>query len=203
MTSGSAPFTKGIVFMVSLLLMVPGLAYGIVIGRYKSDKDVWADISQGFSEMGNYIFMCFFISIFTNFFAVSKLGTVLAIAGADGLKSIGFTGVPLMIGLIIVSCFVNLFIGSGEIVPDSVFADIPHAYKCIIKIRIRIRRQRGSHRSTKHRPAHSGLSGSHVFCIYVRRHSGFPFLQIVSDIIYRLIAVLFSGSVGEVICAVE
>lgn len=113
-TSGSAPFTKGIVFMVSLLLMVPGLAYGIVIGRYKSDKDVWADISQGFSEMGNYIFMCFFISIFTNFFAVSKLGTVLAIAGADGLKSIGFTGVPLMIGLIIVSCFVNLFIGSAS-----------------------------------------------------------------------------------------
>lgn len=113
-TSGGAPFTKGIVFSVTLGLFVPGLAYGIATGKYKCDKDVWADISQGFSEMGNYVFMCFFIAIFTNFFSVSKLGTVLAIAGADGLKSIGFTGIPLMIGLIVVACFVNLFIGSAS-----------------------------------------------------------------------------------------
>lgn len=113
-TAGGAPFTKGIVFTVTLGLFVPGLAYGIATGKYKCDKDVWADISQGFSEMGNYVFMCFFISIFTNFFSVSKLGTVLAIAGADGLKNIGFTGIPLMIGLLLVACFVNLFIGSAS-----------------------------------------------------------------------------------------
>ena len=113
-TASAAPFTKGIVFTVTLALMVPGIAYGVAIGKYKNDKDVWADISQGFSEMGNYVFMCFFISIFTNFFSVSRLGTVLAISGANGLKAIGFTGIPLMIGLIIVSCFVNLFIGSAS-----------------------------------------------------------------------------------------
>lgn len=114
LTASAAPFTKGIVWTVTLALFVPGVAYGIAVGKYKSDKDVWADISQGFAEMGNYVFMCFFISIFTNFFSTSKLGTILAIAGADGLKSIGFTGVPLMIGLIIVSCIVNLFIGSAS-----------------------------------------------------------------------------------------
>lgn len=113
-TSGAAPFTKGIVFTVTLALMVPGIAYGVAIGKYKNDKDVWADISQGFADMGNYVFMCFFISIFTNFFSVSKLGTILAISGANGLKAIGFTGVPLMVGLIIVACFVNLFIGSAS-----------------------------------------------------------------------------------------
>lgn len=113
-TASAAPFTKGIVFTVTLALMVPGIVYGIAIGKYKNDRDVWADISKGFSEMGNYIFMCFFISIFTNFFSVSKLGTVLAISGANGLKSIGFTGIPLLVGLIIVSCFINLFIGSAS-----------------------------------------------------------------------------------------
>lgn len=113
-TGSTAPFTKGIVFTVSLALMIPGIVYGAVIGKYKNDKDLWADISLGFSEMGNYIFMCFFISIFTNFFSVSKLGTCLAIAGADGLKSIGFTGIPLMIGLIIVASFVNIFMGSAS-----------------------------------------------------------------------------------------
>ena len=73
-TNSAAPFTKGIVFTVTLALMIPGMAYGIAIGKYKNDKDIWADISQGFAEMGNYVFMCFFISIFTNFFSVSNLG---------------------------------------------------------------------------------------------------------------------------------
>ena len=36
------------------------------------------------------------------------------ITGANGLQSIGFEGIPLMIGLIIVACFVNLFIGSAS-----------------------------------------------------------------------------------------
>ena len=113
-TSGASPFSKGIVFTVTLFLMIPGIVYGIVIGKYKSDKDVWADISQGFAEMGNYIFMCFFISIFTNFFSVSKLGTVLAIKGANLLSTIGFTGIPLLLGLIFLSCIVNIFIGSAS-----------------------------------------------------------------------------------------
>ena len=39
---------------------------------------------------------------------------MLAISGADGLKNIGFTGIPLMIGLLLVACFVNLFIGSAS-----------------------------------------------------------------------------------------
>lgn len=113
-TSGASPFSKGIVFTVTLFLMIPGIVYGIVIGKYKSDKDVWADISQGFAEMGNYVFMCFFISIFTNFFSVSKLGTVLAIKGANLLSTIGFTGIPLLLGLIVLSCIVNIFIGSAS-----------------------------------------------------------------------------------------
>ncbi len=113
-TSGGAPFTKGIVFTVSLALLVPGVAYGAKIGKYKNDKDVWGDISKGFSEMGNYVFMCFFISIFTNFFGSSNLGTILAISGANGLKAIEFTGMPLMIGLVFVSAVVNLFIGSAS-----------------------------------------------------------------------------------------
>lgn len=113
-TSGNSPFSKGIVFTVTLFLMIPGIVYGVVIGKYKSDKDVWADISQGFSEMGNYVFMCFFIAIFTNFFSVSNLGTVVAIKGANLLSSVGFTGIPLLLGLIVLSCIVNMFIGSAS-----------------------------------------------------------------------------------------
>lgn len=113
-TAPNAPFTKGIVFTVTLLLLIPGIVYGVVIGKYKKDKDVWDDVSAGFAEMGGYVFMCFVISIFTNLFAVSNLGTILAVNGADFLQKIGFDGLPLIIGMILLSATVNMFIGSAS-----------------------------------------------------------------------------------------
>lgn len=113
-TASNAPFTKGIVFTVTLLLLIPGIVYGVVIGKYKKDKDVWDDVSAGFAEMGGYVFMCFVISIFTNLFAVSNLGTILAVNGADFLQKIGFDGLPLIIGMILLSATVNMFIGSAS-----------------------------------------------------------------------------------------
>lgn len=110
----TAPFMKGIVVLVSLLLMIPGILYGFGTGRYKNDKDVYADVTDGFKDMAGYIFLCFFIAQFTNYFAWTNLGTVGAIKGAEGLKAMNFTGIPLLIGLIVVACIVNLFIGSAS-----------------------------------------------------------------------------------------
>lgn len=113
-TASASPFSKGIVFTVTLFLFVPGLFYGIGTGKYKCDKDVWKDISEGFAEMGNYVFMCFFISIFTNFFSVSKIGTIVAIKGAEFLSGIGLVGIPLCLGLILLTGCINLLIGSAS-----------------------------------------------------------------------------------------
>ena len=114
-TASASPFSKGIVFTVTLFLFVPGLFYGIGTGKYKKDKDVWADISQGFAEMGSYVFMCFFISIFTNFFSVSKIGTIIAIKGAEFLSNVGLTGMLLVLGIIVLTCLINLLIGSTSV----------------------------------------------------------------------------------------
>ena len=96
------------------MLLIPGIVYGVTTGRYKSDRDVWADINKGFSEMGGYVFLCFVISIFTNFFSASNIGVVFAIKSAEGLTKAGFTGIPLLICLILVSCIINIFIGSAS-----------------------------------------------------------------------------------------
>lgn len=37
-TASDAPFTKGIVFTVTLALMIPGIAYGVAIGKYKTTR---------------------------------------------------------------------------------------------------------------------------------------------------------------------
>lgn len=112
--SSASPFMSGIVVTVSLFLLIPGATYGFVCGRYKNDRDLFHDIIEGFKDMGGYIFMCFFIAQFTTYFAWSNLGSVVAIKGAEGLTALNFTGVPLLIGLIFVSCLVNLFIGSAS-----------------------------------------------------------------------------------------
>lgn len=112
--ASSSPFMSGIIITVTLFLLVPGAIYGFSSGKYHKISDLLSDISKGFAEMGGYVFMCFFIAQFTTFFSLSNLGTVLAVKGAEWLSAMNFTGIPLFIGLIFVSCFINLFIGSAS-----------------------------------------------------------------------------------------
>ena len=109
-----SPFMTGIILMVTLVLFVPGVVYGFASGKYHNDKDMWADISQAFKDISSYIVLCFFCAQFTSYFAWSNIGVVLAINGAEGLKNAGITGLPLIFGLIIVSCIINMFIGSAS-----------------------------------------------------------------------------------------
>ncbi len=109
-----SPFMTGIILMVTVVLFVPGAVYGFASGKYKNDKDMFADISQAFKDISSYILLCFFCAQFTTFFGWSNLGVVLAINGAAALKAANITGIPLVIGLVIVSCIVNIFIGSAS-----------------------------------------------------------------------------------------
>lgn len=109
-----SPFMRGIIVTVSVMLFIPGAAYGFASGKYKNDKDLFGDVVLAFKDMAPYILLCFFCAQFTNYFAWSNLGAIIAIKGAGALKAMNFTGVPLLIGLVIVSCFVNIFIGSAS-----------------------------------------------------------------------------------------
>ena len=59
----------------------------------------------------------FFLMSFAGFqglFNWSKMGTLLAIGGADFLQSMGFTGLPLCVTFVLVCAFVNIFMSSGS-----------------------------------------------------------------------------------------
>ena len=64
--------------------------------------------------MGSYVLFCFFCGQFQGLFNWTKLGTLLAIAGADGLEAAGFTGIPLCVAFILLCSFVNIFVSSGS-----------------------------------------------------------------------------------------
>lgn len=109
-----SPFFKGIVVAIFLIFFVPGLIYGMITGSIKNDKDVVKHMTTAMKGMGGYIVLVFFAAQFVYFFKESNLGIVLAINGAAWLKSIGLTGIPLILGFVILSAFINLFMGSAS-----------------------------------------------------------------------------------------
>jgi aminobenzoyl-glutamate transport protein len=64
--------------------------------------------------LAGYIVLVFFAAQFIYWFNYSNLGLILAINGAEFLKNIGFTGLPLIICFILLSAFLNLFMGSAS-----------------------------------------------------------------------------------------
>ena len=109
-----SPFLEGVVPIIMLGFMIPGIAYGKAAGTIRSDKDIAQGMSVAMSSMGYFMALSFFTAQFVAYFAWSNLGIILAINGANILQATGFTGLPLLISFIIVSGFLNLFMGSAS-----------------------------------------------------------------------------------------
>lgn len=111
---GSTPFVGGMVPLIAIFFLIPGIAYGKKTGSIENSDDIADFLTDTMSGMGGYIALAFAAGQFVAYFNWSKLGTILAIGGAEFLQSINFTGLPLIILFIIVAGFINIFIGSAS-----------------------------------------------------------------------------------------
>lgn len=109
-----SPLLKGLIPILFVLFSICGIAYGYASGSFKNVVDINKAMSKQMSTMGAYVLFCFFCGQFQGLFNWTKLGTLLAIAGADFLENIGFTGMPLSVAFIIICAFVNIFVSSGS-----------------------------------------------------------------------------------------
>ncbi|MCU0453137.1 MAG: AbgT family transporter [Bacteroidetes bacterium] len=109
-----SPFLSGIVAILFIVSLVPGIAYGWATKSMKNDADVVNAMSKTMSTMGSYIVLVFFAAQFVAFFNWTHIGMIVAIDGAHGLKSIGLTGVPLIVSFIVISATINLAMGSAS-----------------------------------------------------------------------------------------
>lgn len=110
----NSPFIDGLVLIISILFFIPSVVYGKIVGKYKNETDVCIQLSQNMSSMGGYIALSFVCAQFIKYFEFTNLGTILAINGADFLSSTGANGIVLMIGFILLTGFINLFMGSAS-----------------------------------------------------------------------------------------
>lgn len=112
--SSSAPLMKGIVPIILIIFLVPGLVYGKVTKKIKSDKDVVSIMGSSMSDMGSYIVLAFAAAQFLYLFNSSNLGTILSIKGAEALANAGMGGPGLIIGFVLLAGVINLFVGSSS-----------------------------------------------------------------------------------------
>lgn len=106
--------SNGLIFMILLVFMIPGFVYGKTVGKIKNTNDLVESMTDAMKSMGGYLVLAFFAAQFVSYFGKSNLGTILSVKGAEFLEGIGFTGLPLVLGFILVSAFINLFMGSAS-----------------------------------------------------------------------------------------
>ncbi|MBK9097659.1 MAG: AbgT family transporter [bacterium] len=110
----NSPFMKGIVAFIFIGAGLMGIAFGIGAKTFKNDTDVMKGMGKSIESLGVYMVLVFFAAQFVAYFNWTNIGLIVAIEGAEFLKSSGLGAVPLMISFIIVSGFINLFMGSAS-----------------------------------------------------------------------------------------
>ncbi len=106
--------SNGLIFAIFFLFAIPGLVYGMTIGKIKSSHDFVESMTESMKSMGSYIVLAFFAAQFINYFSYTNLGTILSVEGAKFLENIGFKGLPLIISFIVLAAFLDLFMGSAS-----------------------------------------------------------------------------------------
>ena len=114
LTSFTAPLMQSIVPLIFLLFILPAIAYGYTAKTVKSHRDIVEGMTKAMSSMGYYLVLAFFASLFIAAFAQSNIGVLLAIKGANFLKWMAMPGQFTVIGIILLTCLVNLVVGSAS-----------------------------------------------------------------------------------------
>lgn len=109
-----SPFMKGIISIIFLAAAILGVVYGIGARKIKNDTDVMNGMGKAMSTLGIYIVLVFFAAQFVAYFKWTNLGLIFAIKGAEFLQASGFEMIPLMISFILLTAFINLFMGSAS-----------------------------------------------------------------------------------------
>lgn len=114
LTAGTAPLMQSIVPLIFILFLLPGVVYGIASGSVKSSKDVIAGMTKAMNSMAYYLVIMFVIAQFIYAFGQSNLGVLLAMEGAAVLKAMAMPTAITIVAVIILTTFINLFIGSAS-----------------------------------------------------------------------------------------
>jgi len=108
------PLFKSLAAFFAVTFFLSGAAYGFGSGSVSSHHDLVRMMRDGIVTLAPYIVLVFFAAHFVAMFNWSGLGPILAVNAAAQLKAIALPAPLLLICVVLVSCFFDLFIGSAS-----------------------------------------------------------------------------------------
>lgn len=109
-----APIMSAIVPIIFLFFVIPGLIHGYVSGTFVSHRDAVKGMSETMETMGYYLVLVFFAALFIQAFGQSNIGKLLAMKGANFIKSANLSPGVTIVCIIFLSAAVNLLVGSAS-----------------------------------------------------------------------------------------
>ena len=110
----NSPFMSGMVPILTVFFLAAGLGYGIRTKSIRKSGDVVKMWDKSMSGLAGFIVLCFFAGQFVKAFSQSNLGLYLSVKGSEFLSNSNLTGVPLIVGFVLITMVLNLLIGSAS-----------------------------------------------------------------------------------------
>lgn len=102
-------FQDGFTYMIAILFITTGLAYGIGAKTIKNDRDLIEKMNETFKNIGMIIVLIFVFSQFIAVWKQSNIGVVVTSWLASFLNHLEFDGVTLIIATTILIALANIF----------------------------------------------------------------------------------------------
>ncbi|GAA3216005.1 AbgT family transporter [Nonomuraea helvata] len=109
-----SPLLTSIAVFLALAFLAAGWAYGKAAGTVAGSRDIPGFMAHGLREMAPILVLFFAISQFLAYFKWTGIGEIIAIGGADLLKSAGVSGPVVFLGILLVVTLINLVVTSGS-----------------------------------------------------------------------------------------
>lgn len=118
-----APFMKSILVIITLLFFVTGVAYGKGAKTMTSSTEFIEAVQKTFAGLSGLILLLLIIAQFIAYFNFSNIATVTAMSLADTLEQADIGALPLLLGFIVVTYFLNIII-PGVMPKWAIFAPV-------------------------------------------------------------------------------
>lgn len=112
--SFKAPVMQSIVALIFVFSAGTGITYGIVSGKFKSPKDFTKSMEDITKSLVQLVVFYFFAAQFLYVFGASNIGALIAVSGAEFLKSLALPPQITVFGIIVLVAGLNLIITSAS-----------------------------------------------------------------------------------------
>ncbi|GEL09057.1 AbgT family transporter [Salisediminibacterium halotolerans] len=107
-------FLDNIIPIILFLFLTVAISYGVTTKMIQQSSDVPEYMGGAMKDMSGFIVLIFAASQFIAYFDWSNIGIFIAVSGADILQNMQFTGLGVIVGFILLTGVLNLFIFSGS-----------------------------------------------------------------------------------------